>query len=66
VRAYLRGDGTGARIVLENADPELPLMTLLSHLLDLAVPPSKVRHVIQNASADARRTLLSEPAIDQA
>ncbi|MBE8524212.1 DUF4192 domain-containing protein [Amycolatopsis sp. H6(2020)] len=66
VHAYLRGDGTGARIALENADPRQPLMALLSHLLSLAVPPSKVYDVIQNASADARRALLSEPAVDQA
>ncbi|GLY43007.1 hypothetical protein Amsp01_090300 [Amycolatopsis sp. NBRC 101858] len=66
VHAYLRGDGTGARIALENADPEQPMTALLSTLLHHAVPPSKIHHVIHNASADARRTLLSEPAVDQA
>ncbi|WP_103349736.1 DUF4192 domain-containing protein [Amycolatopsis sp. CA-128772] len=66
VHAYLRGSGTGARIALENADPEHPMTALLSMVLDHAVPPSEVRHVIQNASADARRILLSERAIDQA
>ncbi|WP_143265474.1 DUF4192 family protein, partial [Amycolatopsis lexingtonensis] len=65
VHAYLRGDGTGARIALEHADPRQPLMRLLTHLLNLAVPPSEVHEVIHNGSADARRTLLSEPAIDQ-
>ncbi|WP_410626223.1 DUF4192 domain-containing protein [Amycolatopsis sp. cmx-8-4] len=66
VHAYLRGDGTGARIALENADPEHLMMRLLSNMLGHAVPPSKVHHVFQNASADARRTLLTEPAVDQA
>jgi hypothetical protein len=66
VHAYLRGSGTGARIALENADPEHPMTALLSTLLDHAVAPSEIRHVIHNASTDARRTLLSEPAIDQA
>ncbi|WP_284740265.1 DUF4192 domain-containing protein [Amycolatopsis sp. RTGN1] len=66
VHAYLRGDGTGARIALENADPEQLMVRLLSNMLGHAVPPSKVHHVFQNASADARCTLLSEPAVDQA
>lgn len=66
VHAYLRGDGAAARIALENADPEQPMTALLSTVLDNAVPPSKVHHVIQNASVDARRTLLSEPTVDQA
>jgi hypothetical protein len=66
VHAYLRGSGTGARIALENADPEQPLTALLSTLLDHAVAPSEIRHVIHNASTDARRTLLSEPAVEQA
>ncbi|MFJ9782527.1 DUF4192 domain-containing protein [Amycolatopsis sp. NPDC101161] len=66
VYAYLRGDGTVARIALEHADPEQPLAGLLSTMLTHAVPPSKIHSVIQNASADARRTLLSEPPTDQA
>ncbi|MET8997197.1 DUF4192 domain-containing protein [Amycolatopsis sp. NPDC004169] len=66
VHAYVRGDGTGARIALENADPEQPLTGLLSRLLGHAVPPSKLDDLIQNISVDARRTLLSEPAVDQA
>ncbi|WP_328442834.1 DUF4192 domain-containing protein [Amycolatopsis sp. NBC_00438] len=66
VYAYLRGDGTVARIALEHTGPEQPLAGLLSHLLELAVAPSKVRDMIRNASADARRTLLSEPVPDQA
>jgi hypothetical protein len=66
VHAYLRGDGTGARIALDNADPEHPLTRLLSSLLGHAVPPSKIRDMILKASADARRTLLGEPAVDQA
>ncbi|SEF38153.1 protein of unknown function [Amycolatopsis pretoriensis] len=66
VHAYLRGSGTVARIALENADPQQPMTLLLSTVLDHAVAPSEARHVIENASADARRTLLSEPAIDQA
>ncbi|WP_103337702.1 DUF4192 domain-containing protein [Amycolatopsis sp. CA-126428] len=66
VYAYLRGDGTVARIALEHADAEQPLAGLLSTMLSHAVSPSKVHHVFQNASADARRTLLSEPATDQA
>ncbi|MFJ7212686.1 DUF4192 domain-containing protein [Amycolatopsis sp. NPDC098790] len=65
VHAYLRGSGTGARIALENADPEHPMTLLLSTVLDHAVAPSEIRHVIENASAEARRTLLSEPAVDQ-
>ncbi len=65
VHAYLRGSGTGARIALENADPKHPLAALLSTLLDHAVAPSEIRHVIHNASTDARRTLLNESAIDQ-
>ncbi|WP_410573350.1 DUF4192 domain-containing protein [Amycolatopsis sp. cmx-4-61] len=63
--AYLRGDGTVARIALEHADPEQPLAGLLSTVLAHAIAPSKVQHVFQKASADARRTLLSEPATDQ-
>ncbi|WP_370964934.1 DUF4192 domain-containing protein [Amycolatopsis sp. cg9] len=66
MHAYLRGDGAGARIALENADLEQPLALLLSRMLDHAVPPSKVHHVFQNASADARRTLLGKPAVDPA
>ncbi|MGW5748549.1 DUF4192 domain-containing protein [Amycolatopsis sp. NPDC003861] len=66
VHAYLRGSGTVARIALENADPQQPMTLLLSTVLDHAIAPSEIRHVIENASADARRTLLSEPAIDQA
>ncbi|WP_410598027.1 DUF4192 domain-containing protein [Amycolatopsis sp. lyj-23] len=66
VYAYLCGDGTVARIALEHADPEQPLAGLLSTMLSHAVPPSKVHHVFQTAGADARRTLLSEPATDQA
>jgi hypothetical protein len=37
-----------------------------STVLDHAVAPSQIRHVFENASVDARRALLSEPAIDQA
>jgi hypothetical protein len=66
VHAYLRGSGTVARIALENADPQQPMTALLSTVLDHAVAPSEIRHVFENASADARRALLSEPAIDQA
>ncbi|MFF1612289.1 DUF4192 domain-containing protein [Amycolatopsis sp. NPDC058278] len=66
VYAYLRGDGTVARIALEHTDPEQPLAGLLSTVLAHAIAPSKVHHVFQKASADARRTLLSEPATDQA
>jgi hypothetical protein len=66
VYAYLRGDGTVARIALEHAGPEQPLAGLLSTVLAHAIAPSKVHHVFQNASADARRTLLSEPATEQA
>jgi hypothetical protein len=66
MHAYLRGDGTSARIALDNADPEQPLTRLLTSTLDHAVPPSKVRDLIQKASADARCTLLAEPAVDQA
>ncbi len=65
MHAYLRGDGTSARIALDNADPEQPLTRLLTSMLDHAVPPSKVRGLIQRASAEAHCTLLSEPAIDQ-
>ncbi|GHG30213.1 MULTISPECIES: DUF4192 domain-containing protein [Amycolatopsis] len=66
VYSYLRGDGTVARIALEHTDPEQPLASLLSTVLAHAIAPSKVHHVFQNASDDARRTLLSEPATDQA
>ncbi|MFF1612259.1 DUF4192 domain-containing protein [Amycolatopsis sp. NPDC058278] len=66
MHAYLRGDGAGARIALENADPEQPLVRLLACLLDRAVAPSKVRDMVQEASADARRTLLGEPVVEQA
>ncbi|WIV60649.1 DUF4192 domain-containing protein [Amycolatopsis nalaikhensis] len=66
VHAYLRGSGTVARIALENADPKHPMTLLLSTVLDHAVAPSEIRHVIENASVEARRTLLSEPTIDQA
>ncbi|WP_372667958.1 DUF4192 domain-containing protein [Amycolatopsis kentuckyensis] len=66
VHAYLRGSGTVARIALENADPQQPMTQLLSTVLDHAIAPPEIRHVIENASADTRRTLLSEPAIDQA
>ncbi|MEV4049549.1 DUF4192 domain-containing protein [Amycolatopsis sp. NPDC049688] len=66
IHAYLRGDGAGARIALANADPEQPLADLLSHLLGHAVAPSKIYDLVQNGSADARRTLLSEPVPDQA
>jgi hypothetical protein len=66
MHAYLRGSGAGAQIALANSNPEQPLARLLARLLDQAVPPSKVRDMIQEASADARRTLLGEPAVDQA
>ncbi|WP_410598014.1 DUF4192 domain-containing protein [Amycolatopsis sp. lyj-23] len=66
VYAYLRGDGTVARIALEHADPEQTLAALLSTVLAHAIAPSKVHHVFHNAGADARRTLLSEPATDEA
>ncbi|MGV9367090.1 DUF4192 domain-containing protein [Amycolatopsis sp. NPDC003731] len=62
--AYLRGDGTRARIALENAGPEQPLTELLSRLLGHAVAPSEIRHLIQNASTETRRTLLGEPTIE--
>jgi hypothetical protein len=66
IHAYLRGDGTGARIALEHADPEQPLAGLLSTMLRHAIAPSKIHEVIHNASADARHTLLSEPAAEEA
>jgi hypothetical protein len=66
VHAYLRGDGAGARIALEHADPQQPLAGLLSTVLRHAIAPSKLHDVIQNASADARHTLLSEPAVEEA
>ncbi|WIV52864.1 DUF4192 domain-containing protein [Amycolatopsis nalaikhensis] len=65
VHAYLRGDGTLARIALEHADPEEPLAVVLSTMLGHAVAPSKIHELIQNASAAARRTLLREPALGQ-
>ncbi|SEF38154.1 hypothetical protein SAMN05421837_118105 [Amycolatopsis pretoriensis] len=37
-----------------------------STALDHAVAPPEIQHVFENASVDARRALLSEPAIDQA
>ncbi|WP_328617261.1 DUF4192 domain-containing protein [Amycolatopsis sp. NBC_00355] len=64
MHAYLRGDGTGAGIALENADPEQPLTRLLTSMLGHAVPPSKVRDLVQKASAEARRALLGEPPAD--
>ncbi|MET8848611.1 DUF4192 domain-containing protein [Amycolatopsis sp. NPDC004625] len=66
IHAYLRGDGAGAQIALEHADPRQPLAVLLSTMLRHAIAPSRIHGVIQNASADARRTLLSEPAAEQA
>ncbi len=66
VHAYLRGDGVGARIALENADREQPLTRLLTSVLGHALPPSTVRDLVQKASAEARRALLGEPEVDQA
>ncbi|WP_328649109.1 hypothetical protein OHS58_18065 [Amycolatopsis sp. NBC_00348] len=54
MRAYQRGDGTSARIALENTDPEQPLTRLLTSMLGHAVPPSTVRDLVQKTSAEAR------------
>ncbi|WP_326948632.1 MULTISPECIES: hypothetical protein [unclassified Amycolatopsis] len=66
MRAYQRGDGTSARIALENTDPEQPLTRLLTSMLGHAVPPSTVRDLVQKTSAEARRALLGEPPADHA
>ncbi|WP_103355930.1 DUF4192 domain-containing protein [Amycolatopsis sp. CA-128772] len=66
IHAYLRGDGVGAQIALEHADSGQPLAVLLTTMLRHAIAPSKIHGVILNASANARHTLLSEPAAEQA